>query len=175
MLALFVPGIALANDDGSVSVPPPPPPGKPNAQEAPTTKSRTARVRRDGKALAPDRAPKAVKQMIAAANRISRRPYRWGGGHRRWWDRGYDCSGAVSYTLYGGGLLDSPLDSRGFMRWGDRGPGEWVSIYANRGHAFIIIAGLRFDTGFHSGKSGPRWSKVRRPLGGFRVRHPVGL
>src|SRR4051812_30363652 len=86
-------------------------------------------------AIAPDGAPQQVKEAIAAANRITREPYHYGGGHGRWEDSGYDCSGAVSYALHGGGLLDSPLDSSSFESWGDRGRGRWITLYANSGHA----------------------------------------
>ena len=121
--------------------------------------------------------------MITAANRLIRKPYRWGGGHRRPWpaiDRGYDCSGAVSYVLYGARLLESPLDSTGLARFGDRGRGRWATVYANRNHAFIVIAGLRFDTGARDASvtptgSGPRWAASSRSARGFRARHPAGL
>jgi hypothetical protein len=127
-----------------------------------------------GVAYAPEAAPRPVKQAIWAANQIRRRPYRWGGGHRSFRDRGYDCSGAVSYALHGGGLLASPLDSRGFMRWGQRGAGRWISVYANKGHVFAVIAGLRFDTS-GPGERGPRWRPFPRSTAGFKVRHPSGL
>ncbi len=131
----------------------------------------------DGRAIAPESAPDSVKAMIAAANRIRHRPYRWGGGHRDWNSRGYDCSGSVSYVLHAAGLLDYPLDSTGFMRWGGGGPGSWVRIYANRGHVFAVIAGLRWDTSYNDDgdRSGPGWSEELRDTRGFRVRHPLGL
>ncbi len=97
-----------------------------------------ARLLPDGRAVAPPSAPPSVKAMIEAANRIRHRPYKWGGGHRSWNSRGYDCSGSVSYVLHAGGLLESPLDSTGFMRWGRGGAGSWVRIYANREHVFAI-------------------------------------
>ncbi|MDX6622697.1 MAG: hypothetical protein QOE75_629 [Solirubrobacterales bacterium] len=136
-----------------------------------------ATLAKDGRAVAPESAPESVKAMIAAANRIRHRPYRWGGGHRDWNSRGYDCSGSVSYVLHAAGLLDYPLDSRGFMRWGGGGPGSWVRIYANSGHVFMVIAGLRWDTSYSDDgdRSGPGWSEYLRETRGFRVRHPLGL
>ena len=130
-----------------------------------------------GRAIAPPSAPPSVKAMIAAANHIRHRPYSWGGGHRHWNSRGYDCSGSVSYVLHAGGLLDYPLDSRGFMRWGGGGPGSWVRIYANRDHVYMVIAGLRWDTSMtdDGDRHGPGWSEEMRSGGGFRLRHPEGL
>ena len=132
---------------------------------------------RGARAIAPPSAPPAVKAMIAAANHIRHRPYRWGGGHRDWRSHGYDCSGSVSYVLHAAGLLDWPLDSTGFMRWGRGGPGSWVRIYANQEHVFMVIAGLRWDTSYitDGDRTGPGWSELMRPTQGFRVRHPVGL
>jgi hypothetical protein len=114
--------------------------------------------------------------VIAAANKISTKPYIWGGGHRRWWDRGYDCSGAVSYVLHKGGFLDSPLDSRGLMKWGEAGPGQWITVYSNRGHAYAVIAGLRWDTAGDESGTGPRWhpTLTAAASGIFKVRHPTG-
>ena len=132
---------------------------------------------RGARAIAPPSAPPAVKAMIDAANQIRHRPYRWGGGHRTWASRGYDCSGSVSYVLHAAGLLDYPLDSTGFMSWGRGGAGSWVRIYANHEHVFAVIAGLRWDTSYitDGDRSGPGWSEEMRPTNGFRVRHPVGL
>jgi hypothetical protein len=129
-----------------------------------------------GRAIAPASAPPSVKAMIAAANHIRHRPYAWGGGHRNWNTRGYDCSGSVSYVLHAGGLLDSPLDSTGFMRWGGGGPGSWVRIYANKEHVYAVIAGLRWDTSADDGdRTGPAWSEEMRSGHGFRLRHPLGI
>jgi hypothetical protein len=130
-----------------------------------------------GRAVAPAAAPPAVEAMIEAANRISHRPYRWGGGHRAWDSAGYDCSGSVSYVLHAAGLLESPLDSTGFMRWGGGGAGSWVRIYANHEHVFAVIAGLRWDTSMtdDGDRTGPGWSGYMRSGGGFRLRHPLGL
>jgi hypothetical protein len=137
----------------------------------------TATLTPGGRAIAPPSAPPAVKAMIEAANRIHSRPYRWGGGHRNWNSAGYDCSGSVSYVMHAAGLLESPLDSTGFMRWGRGGAGSWVRIYANREHVFAVIAGLRWDTSYSDDgdRSGPGWSEEMRPTGGFRLRHPLGL
>jgi hypothetical protein len=136
-----------------------------------------SRLLPDGRAVAPPTAPPAVKAMIEAANRIRHRPYRWGGGHRQWNSAGYDCSGSVSYVMHTAGLLESPLDSTGFMRWGKGGSGSWVRVYASREHVFAVIAGLRWDTSFSEDgdRSGPGWSEALRPTHGFRVRHPLGL
>jgi hypothetical protein len=117
--------------------------------------------------------PAVVARVIAAANAIAGLPYRWGGGHGSFHDSAYDCSGSVSYALAAGGLLSSPLDSTGFESWGAPGPGRWITVYANSGHAFMIIAGRRFDT---SGLgSGSRWASGSRSTAGFVARHPPGL
>ena len=138
---------------------------------------------KNGKAIAPSNAPTEVKQIIAAANKIVTKPYRYGGGHGSFNDSAYDCSGSVSYALHGAHLLDSPMDSSGLMHWAKGGSGKWVTVYANSGHAFMMVAGLRFDTGYrdswgaqHGAKpgSGPRWGKSR-PTGGFSARHPGSL
>jgi hypothetical protein len=128
------------------------------------------------RAIAPASAPKAVKRVIAAANRIRATPYIWGGGHGRWWDKGYDCSGSVSYALHGAKLLEAPLVSGSFMTWGEPGPGTWITIYANRQHVYMTVAGLRWDTGGDApGVTGPRWHAEPFLGKGFVVRHPVGL
>jgi hypothetical protein len=141
----------------------------------------------DGTAAAPADAPVEVQNAIFAANKIQDRPYVYGGGHRRWESRGYDCSGTVSYALHGGGLLDSPLDSGSFMRWGERGKGLWITVFTNPGHAYAVIAGLRLDTSTagmartsrryakSAYQSGPRWRPTQRSARGFRSRHPVGF
>jgi peptidoglycan hydrolase CwlO-like protein len=127
----------------------------------------------ESEASAPESAPEQVKGAVAAANAIAMTPYIWGGGHGSFESSGYDCSGAVSYALHGGGLLDSPLDSTGLETWGEPGPGTWITVYANAEHAWMIIGGLAFDT---VGGPGPRWhsSPVDSPEG-FIVRHPPGL
>ncbi|MCW2988227.1 MAG: hypothetical protein JWM24_1165 [Solirubrobacterales bacterium] len=126
-------------------------------------------------ASAPESAPPAVKAAIAAANSITSTPYVWGGGHGSWYSYGYDCSGAVSFALYGGGLLTTPLTSGSLESYGEPGPGKWITIYANAGHTYMTIAGLRFDTaGNPEGVSGPRWHVEPPYPEGFVVRHPVG-
>jgi cell wall-associated NlpC family hydrolase len=133
-----------------------------------------ARVLRDGSAIAPDDAPEVVKRVILAANAIAKFPYKWGGGHGAWRDNGYDCSGSVSFALAGAGLLNRPLTSGLFMRYGEDGPGEWITIYANQGHVFMVVAGLRFDTS-GQGRAGTRWQPAPRSVSGFAVRHIPGL
>ncbi len=126
----------------------------------------------ESEASAPANAPEAVKAAIAAANAIASTPYVWGGGHGSFESSGYDCSGAVSYALHGGGFLESPLDSTGLESWGEPGAGKWITVYANAGHAWMIIAGLAFDT---VGGPGPRWhSAPTSSTEGFVVRHPAG-
>jgi cell wall-associated NlpC family hydrolase len=141
------------------------------APEAPTEK---AYIGDDGLAVAPASAPDEVKGLIAAGNAIATKPYKYGGGHGRWKDTGYDCSGSLSYVLHAAGLLDRPLDSTGFMSWGERGRGTWITIRANPGHAYLIVAGLRFDTSARR-QTGTRWSEEMRSARGFRGRHPEGL
>jgi cell wall-associated NlpC family hydrolase len=131
----------------------------------------TVGVIKDGIAYAPAAAPLEVKRAIWAANKLQRKPYVYGGGHRSFRSRGYDCSGTVSYALHAAGLLDSPLDSGSFMTWGTRGRGAWITVYTNPGHAFVVIAGLRLDTS-GPGERGPRWREVKRSGRGFRARHP---
>jgi cell wall-associated NlpC family hydrolase len=124
--------------------------------------------------VVPESMPVEVQEIIAAADEIATKPYKYGGGHGRWRDSGYDCSGSISYALHGAGLLDSPLDSTGFMSWGEPGKGKWVTIYANAGHAYMVVNGRRFDTS-SSKRSGTRWSDKMRSARGYRVRHPEGL
>jgi peptidoglycan hydrolase-like protein with peptidoglycan-binding domain len=131
-----------------------------------------ARLLSNGMAVAPSDAPAAVKAVIAAGNRIATKPYRYGGGHGRWEDAGYDCSGSVSYALHGGGLLSASLNSTGFMSWGSSGRGQWITVYGNPGHAYMVVAGLRFDT---SGASPSRWQSDMRSSAGYTARHPRGF
>jgi hypothetical protein len=174
LASLTVGGTAWAQD-GSVSpsgsggtafVPPPPPPEKAMIV--------------DGEAVAPASAPARVKRVITAANRLVGKPYRYGGGHRafssRKLDRGYDCSGSVSYALYGGRFLRSPLPSGALMDWGRSGPGDWITVYAHSGHAYVVVAGLRFDTSMRDdpSRTGPGWSKRLRKSAAFTARHPRG-
>ena len=133
-----------------------------------------ARVLGDGTAVAPENAPDVVKRVIMAANEIAKFPYKWGGGHGAWRDTGYDCSGSVSFALAGAGLLGSPLTSGGFMNYGAPGHGRWITIYANEGHIFMVVAGLRFDTS-GQGRAGTRWQQEVRSTAGFAVRRIPGL
>jgi hypothetical protein len=163
-----------AETGGTEFTPPPPPPKR-------------AKIDANGYAIAPAGAPSKVRRMIDAANMIVGKPYKYGGGHRPYarssrsgkvvLDSGYDCSGSVSFALYGARLLRSPLDSRGFARWGLEGTGRWVTVYTNPGHAYIVIAGLRFDTSLRDdpSRTGPAWSKRLRVRDSFVARHPRGL
>jgi hypothetical protein len=128
-------------------------------------------------ASAPLGLPAAVARAVAAANELQRKPYRWGGGHRFLKDRGYDCSGSVSYVLHKAGLLRGPLTSRQFLRYGAPGPGRFISIYVSGDHVFLSVCGLRFDTSdYGSGRGdGPRWRPTARRLSGFTIRHIPGL
>jgi cell wall-associated NlpC family hydrolase len=134
-------------------------------------------VLRNGIAYAPTRAPQSVKTAIWAANSLRRKPYLWGGGHGSFFDRGYDCSGTVSFALRGAGAIDVPLGSSELMRYGKRGRGRWFTIYARPGHTFALIAGLRLDTtDFRNGGNiGPRWQAEMRDTRGYFARHPAGM
>ncbi len=125
--------------------------------------------------VAPPAAPPAVQAAVAAGNRIAGLPYCYGGGHGRGIDSSYDCSGAASYVLREAGLLGESTTSTGFRSFGERGEGEWISIYARRGHVFLVIAGIRFDTGYGNGPRGPQWTIQGRPASGAVIRHPSGL
>jgi hypothetical protein len=157
-----------ASSGGAVFTPPPPPP-----EEATLV---------NGRVIAPASAPRRVKRVIEAANRLVQKPYVYGGGHKPFssrLDRGYDCSGAVSYALYGGRFLRSPLPSGALMDWGRDGPGRWITVYAHGGHAYIVVAGLRFDTSMRDRdapgpRTGPRWSRTLRTSSAFVARHPRG-
>lgn len=144
----------------------------PSAAPAPLTPGETAGYVSESQASVPSGAPAAVQAAIEAANSIATTPYIWGGGHGSFSSSGYDCSGAVSFALHGGGFLSGPLDSTGLETWGSPGPGQWITVYANAGHAWMIIAGLAFDT---VGGPGPRWhpSPVDSTAG-FIARHPPG-
>ena len=139
-----------------------------------------ATIAADGRALAPPDAPRAVRKAINAGNKIRRKPYRWGGGHARWKDKGYDCSGAVSYVLHAAGLLKTPMPSGPLARqWGSAGVGQWITVYANGGHVYAVIAGLRWDTSavgepVNQG-SGPRWRSTARSPAGYTARYALGL
>ena len=128
-----------------------------------------------GRALVPASAPTRVKAVIEAGNEIAGLPYRRGGGHARLHDSAYDCSGATSFVLREAGLLQSAIPSTSFRGYGQGGQGGWISVYARKGHVFLVVAGLRFDTGYAGGAKGPRWTTLSRPVNGCVVRHPVGL
>jgi cell wall-associated NlpC family hydrolase len=127
-----------------------------------------------GVVLAPPGVPQRIKGVINAANTIVGRPYLWGGGHGSWYASGYDCSGAVSFALAGGGFLSSPLASGQFESWGAPGPGRWITVYASASHAYAVIAGFRWDTVGDASGSGPRWHRAGVPPAGFVARHPPG-
>lgn len=126
-------------------------------------------------AIAPSGAPLEIQGAISAANQLVGQPYRWGGGHGSWRSRGYDCSGAVSYALAGGGLLGVPLTSGQLMAWGVPGRGRWLTVYANPGHTYAVIAGLRWDTVGNARGEGPRWHPADAYPSGFVARHIPGL
>jgi hypothetical protein len=128
----------------------------------------------NGVALPPLEAPEEVKQIIEAGNIIARAPYKWGGGHGKWLDNGYDCSGSVSFALAAAGLLNGPLASGPLMSWGEPGRGKWVTIYSHTGHVFMEVAGIRFDTS-GARETGSRWQNGMRSTAGFVARHPPGL
>jgi len=135
-----------------------------------------ATIGSDGLAIAPASAPAAVKQIIAAGNKIAFKPYIYGGGHAKFPDdKGYDCSSSLSYALHGAGLLKASLVSGDFPSWGTKGPGKWISIYGNSGHVYMVVAGLRYDTSGMKQDGGNRWHKSLRPTSGYGVSHPTGL
>ena len=139
------------------------------------TPTAKAKLLGNGMLVPPASAPPRVKAVIAAANKIRSKPYVWGGGHARWNDRGYDCSGSVSFALHGGRFLESPLPSGPMESWGEEGEGRWITVYANAGHAYAVIAGYRWDTsGDSGGETGPRWHEDLRDNVGFVARHPAG-
>lgn len=154
-----------------------PPAPSPFPQAGPTVPGNIARLR-GSQAAAPESAPLAVKRAIWAVNQLRTKPYRYGGGHRSFCDNAYDCSGTVSYMLGGAGLIKSPMSSSDFRRFGERGDGKWITVYARNGHTFAVIAGLRLDTTpYITGHDqwAPRWQPTSRKPSGFEARHPVGL
>lgn len=166
-LALFLIPIASASASGGVN----PDGDGANSGTVPGSKAKLVK----GKAIAPADAPKRVQKVIAAANKIRNKPYKWGGGHGKWNDRGYDCSGAVSYALHGAKLLSAPLDSSGLARYGKKRKGQWITVYGASSHAYMVVAGLRFDTSMVKG-NGPGWSKqMRTTPERYQARHPRGL
>lgn len=138
---------------------------------------RTLEIEHDGTASPPLLAPFKVRRAVAAANRLLDKPYKFGGGHAVLNDTGYDCSGATSYVLREAGLLEGQLTSSEFFNYGKRGKGDWITVYARKGHVFLVIGGLRFDTGGAggNGESGPRWKPQPRRVDGHVMRHPAGL
>jgi hypothetical protein len=138
------------------------------------TPTAKAKLLSTGELIPPASAPPKVKLVIEAANKIRTKPYIWGGGHARWWDRGYDCSGAVSFALHGGEFLESPLPSGPLEKWGLEGAGQWITVYANPGHAYAVIAGVRWDTSGDASGTGPRWHTDLRSSASYVARHPVG-
>jgi hypothetical protein len=159
------------------------PPGSTTTPTTPTTTptapGSTAQLLPNGKALPPANAPRQIRKAIKAGNRIHKKPYIWGGGHARFKSKGYDCSGAVSYVLHAAGLLRSPMASGPLMAWGAPGLGSWITVYANRSHAWMTVAGLRFDTSavgesLNQG-SGPRWRASMRTGAGYAARYFPGF
>jgi peptidoglycan hydrolase-like protein with peptidoglycan-binding domain len=148
---------------------------QPGTYQTETAPGSQATMAADGlHAVAPADAPPEVQQAIDAANRIVGKPYKYGGGHGKWDDSGYDCSGTVSYALHAAGMLDTPMASGDLESWGASGEGSWITVYANGGHAYAVIAGLRLDTSGSGGK-GPRWHEDLRSTSGYRVRHWRGV
>jgi cell wall-associated NlpC family hydrolase len=168
---------ASAGTNGT-HVSPPPGVGKHLVARAPTPSSPGAAEATatyvSGIALAPPDAPERIAGVINAANTIVGKPYIWGGGHGSWYASGYDCSGAVSFALAGGGFLSSPLASGALESWGAPGPGRWLTVYASATHAYAVIAGLRWDTVGDASGSGPRWHLAGAVPAGFVARHPPG-
>ncbi len=180
-IAIALPSLAQAANRGGLTAyeyePTEPTPTEPTEGESEETTGQAGRALLvNGRAVPPANAPTAVRQVIAAANKIRLTPYIWGGGHGRWWDRGYDCSGAVSFALHGGRLMSLPLTSGSMTSWGAPGRGRWITIYANSAHAYAVIAGLRWDTAGDEDESGPRWheSLLAAAGGRFVARHPIG-
>jgi hypothetical protein len=174
-LALAAP--ASGQSDGTTTTPPTT--TVPGAPVGAPDLSLTSTIRPDGRATIPWSAPFQVRRAIKAANHIHRRKYVWGGGHRRFKSKGYDCSGAVSYVLHAAGALSYPLVSGQLASWGAPGPGSWITVYANRTHTYMVIAGLRYDTSplgewLNQGR-GPRWRYTLRVPTGFAIRHYPGL
>ena len=186
-LLVVLPSRAQASTTGGTSYPASSPRSA-TAAQAPATTSTTpastaaqattvtpaATVGPDGLAVAPAGAPAQVVALIAAGNAIAALPYKYGGGHKSFDDSAYDCSGSVSFALHGAGLLDETLDSTGLANWGQPGPGAWITIYANKTHTYLIVAGLRFDTSGQK-KAGTRWQAAPRSSKSFKIRHPAGL
>jgi hypothetical protein len=155
------------------------PPSAPSTPAQPTVPGAKAKIIK-GVAYAPSYAPIQVQRAIWAGNQIRKKPYVYGGGHGVWKDFGYDCSGSVSFVLHAAGLLQSSMDSSEFEGWGHRGTGRWITVYTNPAHAFVQVAGIRFDTSAEQDPhpapgSGPRWRPLVRSSRGFQARHPANL
>jgi hypothetical protein len=168
---------ASTSNSGGVGLTPPPAP--PSTPAHPIVQGYAGKIIK-GVAYAPSLAPIQVQKAIWAGNQIRHTPYIWGGGHGSFKSPGYDCSGAVSFVLHAAGLLKTPLDSSDFMNWGQKGVGQWITVYTNPGHAFIEIAGVRFDTSAEADPhpapgSGPRWRPLFAHPSGFSARHPTGF
>jgi len=177
LLVLAAPAFAKSKTGGGTAAPTTPPPAAAAAPApAPTA---GAALAAPGVAVAPAGAPAAVRGAIRAGNALQALPYRYGGGHDTFADTAYDCSGAVSYALHGGRLLSAPMDSTDLESWGEPGPGQWITVYANADHAFVVIAGLRLDTSAADDPggdpNGPRWRPAIRDTADFVIRHPSGL
>jgi hypothetical protein len=129
----------------------------------------------NGYAVAPRTAPSQVRKAIEAGNELVGRPYRYGGGHQNFYDTAYDCSGAVSFVLHSIGRMNTPTPSKELRAYGESGAGRWITVYASQGHSFLVVAGLRFDTGYGGGEHGPQWLTRSRPADEFVMRHPGGL
>jgi hypothetical protein len=185
-MACGVPGVAVAGSGGGSTASPrsggagvAAPPAGPSSPSRPTVPGFVAKIVR-GVAYAPTYAPIQVKRAIWAGDRIRHKPYILGGGHGTFRAAGYDCSGSVSYVLHAAGLLGSPLDSGSFMSWGQAGAGQWITVYTNPGHAFVEIAGVRFDTSSEADPhpprgTGPRWRPLYANPPGYVARHPAGF
>jgi cell wall-associated NlpC family hydrolase len=177
ILAVAVPAAAQTGGSG--------PPGGTTTSTPTTTPAAPvgppgkAKLRKDGTAVAPSDAPAPIQAAIAAGNAIHTFPYRWGGGHRSFTDTGYDCSGAVSYVLHAAGFLTSPMPSGPLAAsWGTPGKGRWITVYANASHAYMVVAGLRFDTSAVGERlnqgSGPRWRATKRKPAGYTAKFYPG-
>ncbi len=175
ILAAAVPAAAQTGGSG--------PPGgtttTPTDPAAPVGPPGRAKLRKDGTAVAPADAPANIQAAIAAGNAIHTYPYHWGGGHRSFTDTGYDCSGAVSYVLHAAGFLSSPEPSGPLASsWGAPGKGRWITVYANASHAYMVVAGLRFDTSAVGERlnqgSGPRWRRTKRKATGYTAKYYPG-
>ena len=129
----------------------------------------------NGRAVAPADAPDVVRRVVDAGNRLQNKPYKWGGGHAQLNDSGYDCSGTVSYVLREAGLMKGSTTSKGFFTYGESGEGDWITVWTKKGHVFIIVGGLRLDTGGSTTRTGPRWKTKKRSYKDCVARHPRGL